>query len=80
MPEACIFHLPWTHLGIVWDRLTMHHLFILRYHSFIQPAWTFTEKAPKLPEHRYDFEQSHRFFSEVGGAGFQDCFNVNFNG
>lgn len=39
-------------------------------------------KHQELLEHKYDFEQSHRFFSEVCvcGALFPDCFNVNFNG
>lgn len=36
-------------------------------------------KHQELLEHRYDFEQSHRFFSE-GGAWFRDSYNVNFNG
>lgn len=74
-----MFHLPWTHLGIVWHRLTIHRLVILRYHSSIQPARTFIEKAQRTSWTQIWFWAISQISLRRGDLG-QNSYNVNSNG
>lgn len=74
-----MFHLPWTHLGIVWHRLTIHRLVTLRYHSSIQPARTFIEKAQRTSWTQIWFWEISQISLRRGDLG-QNSYNVNSNG